>query len=301
MINPNLLPPDLCADQIVARIGLISDTHMPQRWPTLPTAVQTVFQDVDLILHAGDVGELWVLDQLSAIAPVIAVHGNDDTKDAQRELPYQQVITVAGQRILLWHSHFPDRVDELDSRRGDDLPPKFERSVERARRCGAQTVIFGHWHIPLVYEEAGVQVINPGAIASGNPFLRQVRQTVALLFLCTDGTAAVCHVDLAQPERIYQPPVDFTAGFNAVGQAFSASILAPELAGRERQLFQGMHAVGFEQALPAVLRVAHRCWAGQQPAITRADWLAEIANDPDLSAERKARYAAILNSVVDSG
>ena len=83
------------------RIGLISDTHMPERCAALPTAVFSTLANVDLLLHAGDVGELWVLDQLSAIAPVIAVHGNDDTAAAQRELPFQQIITAAGRRILL--------------------------------------------------------------------------------------------------------------------------------------------------------------------------------------------------------
>ena len=62
------------------RIGLISDTHMPERWPRLPSCIFSLFDGVDLILHAGDVGELWVLDELSLIAPVIAVHGNDDTE-----------------------------------------------------------------------------------------------------------------------------------------------------------------------------------------------------------------------------
>ena len=51
------------------RIGLISDTHMPERWPSLPPAIFELFKGVDLLLHAGGVGELWVLDQLSAIAP----------------------------------------------------------------------------------------------------------------------------------------------------------------------------------------------------------------------------------------
>ena len=80
------LPDSIKQSDIVTTIGLISDTHMPQRWPSMPTAVSQIFADVSMILHAGDVGELWVLDELSEIAPVIAVHGNDDTADAQREL-----------------------------------------------------------------------------------------------------------------------------------------------------------------------------------------------------------------------
>ena len=116
MIHPDLLPDGLSADRVAACVGLISDTHLPQRCLALPAAVFTVFRGVDVILHTGDVGELRVLDELSRLAPVVAVHGNDETRAAQRELPYQQVVAVAGQRILLWHSHFPDRVDEMLSR-----------------------------------------------------------------------------------------------------------------------------------------------------------------------------------------
>ena len=54
-------------------IGLLSDTHIPHRMTQLPQAVLDALVGVDVILHAGDVGELWVLDRLSAIAPVIAV------------------------------------------------------------------------------------------------------------------------------------------------------------------------------------------------------------------------------------
>src|SRR5262245_50582690 len=99
------LPPELPAERVAARIGLISDTHMPERCVALPPSLFDVLQGVDLLLHAGDVGELWVLDRLAALAPVVAVHGNDDTEAAQRELPYQQVIAVAGRRIELTHSH----------------------------------------------------------------------------------------------------------------------------------------------------------------------------------------------------
>src|SRR5262245_1829640 len=113
------LPPVLPAERVAARIGLVSDTHMPDRCVALPGALFDALKGVDLLLHAGDVGELWVLDQLSVLAPVVAVHGNDDTADAQRELPYQQIIAVARQRIVLTHAHFPDRAQELESRRAD--------------------------------------------------------------------------------------------------------------------------------------------------------------------------------------
>lgn len=295
------LPPTLPLDRVIAVIGLISDTHMPQRLAALPPALFTVFQDVDLLLHAGDVGALTVLDQLSAIAPVIAVHGNDDTPEAQRELPYQQVITQHGQRILLWHSHFPDRIDEMDSRRHDDFLPQLDRSLARARRCSARVVVFGHWHIPLVYETPEVMVINPGALASGNAFTRQLRQTVALLFLRDDGQPFVSHVDLAAPDRIYNPATDWSASFSTAALPYSASILAPLLEANLSYLRVQFTTFGFEQAMLPWLRVAHRCWAGQQETITLADLRHEVRTDPELSPRRKAAYEAILANLPATG
>jgi uncharacterized protein len=202
------LPPDLPAERVAARIGLISDTHMPERCRALPPVVFTLLRGVDLVLHAGDVGELWMLDRLSALAPVIAVHGNDDTAEAQRELPYQQVIALAGQRILLTHAHYPDRAEELASRRNDAWEPILERRAAMGRRAGAGIAVFGHTHVPMACPYADVLLVNPGAIASGNAVTRQRVQTVALLFLRDDGTPFVTHVDLASPHQPFVPPID---------------------------------------------------------------------------------------------
>ena len=108
-IHRTLLPSHVSADRIVARVGLISDTHLPARCAALPSAIFDALGDVDTVLHAGEVGALGVLDELSVIAPVIAVHGNDEGVEAQGEFPYQQIIAIAGRRVLLCHSHFPDR------------------------------------------------------------------------------------------------------------------------------------------------------------------------------------------------
>src|SRR5690606_154429 len=113
MTAPEQLPPGVAPDEIVGIIGLLSDTHMPLRRRWLPPELPAIFADVDLLLHAGDVGPLSVLDELGRIAPVVAVHGNDESEEAQRQLPYQQVVSVGGVRILLWHSHFPDWDEEM--------------------------------------------------------------------------------------------------------------------------------------------------------------------------------------------
>jgi hypothetical protein len=278
------------------RIGLISDTHMPERWPALPPAIFELFKGVDLLLHAGDVGELWVLDQLSAIAPVVAVHGNDDTADSQRELPYQQIITIAGQRILLWHSHFPDRTAELADRRVDGtLRQKLGRMISRAQRAEATLCVFGHWHMPLVLQQDDVMVINPGAIASGNPFTRQLVQTAALLEVAENGRLTLTHFNLAKSERPYLLPIDLDAGFPPNLTRYSDTILSPDLALLPQQRLWEIIHLDTAHLYPAVLRVAHRCWSGEQPFITRADLMAEVEQDLAIAPDVKAQVFTALN------
>lgn len=249
------------------KIGLISDTHMPQRWPRLPEAVGKLFAGVDLILHAGDVGELWVLDELSALAPVVAVHGNDETEEAQRELPYQQLLALGGQRVLLWHSHYRERAVELANRQ-DRWQPILDRLAARARRGGANMVVTGHTHVPMALMHKGVLIVNPGAIASGNFVTRQTRQTVALMTLANGAAPRIRHVDLARPQETYEPHVDVPAGFDAALAGYQESLLEPAL----RKPLRGLKPDMFEdpeRALAKILPLAQACWAGEQRWITR--------------------------------
>jgi putative phosphoesterase len=221
-MDDRFLPPELPAEHVAARLGLISDTHMPRRCAELPAAVFDVLRGVDLLLHAGDVGELWVLDRLSAIAPVIAVHGNDETAEAERELPYRQLVVAGGARILLTHGHYPDRAAEMASREDDAWEPKLARRAAMGRRAGARVVVFGHTHIPMAVARDGVLLVNPGAIASPNPATQQRIQTVAILFIRDDGAPFVTHVDLSHPDRPFAPRIDWQAGFRAAHARFTA-------------------------------------------------------------------------------
>src|SRR5579862_2998605 len=81
------------------RIGLISDTH-----GLLRPDVFTVFHDVQLILHAGDVGPDEILDELATIAPVHAVRGNTDAIDNPR-LPDAVELSINGLRVHVSHGH----------------------------------------------------------------------------------------------------------------------------------------------------------------------------------------------------
>lgn len=291
MSNDPLLPSGLTPDQVQARIGLISDTHMPQRRRHLPPALFDLFQGVDLILHAGDMGELWVLDQLSALAPVVAVHGNDDSPDAQRELPYQQIITVAGMRILLWHSHYPDWDEEMASRAADEIHPN--RTVERARRAQAWLAVFGHWHIPLTYRHDGILVVNPGALASGNELTRQLRHTVALLYVDRQATPHIVHVDLAAPDRPYTAVIDWQAGFSANYIHYSASILTPELASAMAYLRARLTRDEIMAMRETIAELAHPVWEEQRGYLTLTE-VEEALLAANLSGTLKRRLTSLM-------
>jgi hypothetical protein len=276
---------------VAVQIGIISDTHIPKRWDRIPDAVPELFEDVGLILHTGDVGELWVLDELGAIAPTVAVHGNDETEQAQHSLPFQQTLAIAGVRILLCHSHIPDRKRELAAREDDAWAPKLRRRSRQAQAVGARVYVFGHTHIPMAREVDGVLLLNPGAIASGNSFTRQTVQSVALLSLSANGEASVEHVDLSTGKRGGVPEVDWNAGFAAAHSNVSAYLVSPE---DHSTLMAAFKVAGDDWPVldEAILRCAWKRWGGRQDLIKLDEIIRELRADPQaprVFVERLAR------------
>jgi putative phosphoesterase len=210
-------------------IGLISDTHTPARWDDVPEAVFQCFAGVDFIIHAGDIGELWVPDKLGQIAPVIAVHGNDEGEQAKQVLPFRQTVMMAGRRMVVSHGHIPDHAAEMESRKDDRWYPKLQRWVDFAKESQAEIFVYGHSHIPMALQYDGVWLINPGAIASGSVVTRQKVQTVARLHLSVGVDPVIEHISLHDPSQRHVPPVDLDAGFIAWGAQYSQSALVPEL------------------------------------------------------------------------
>ena len=119
-------------------IGVISDTH-----GHVPSSVTNAFNDVDLIIHAGDIGEETVLKKLSKIAPVAAVRGNMDFGKWTGRLPETEIIEIG--QIVLYILHIANRLG------GDPA------------KTGYKAVISGHTHRPDMYEKNGVMFINPGS------------------------------------------------------------------------------------------------------------------------------------------
>jgi putative phosphoesterase len=300
LARDRLRPPDVPAARVTACLGLIADTHMGDRGRELPAALFDQFRGVDLILHAGDVGLLTTLTQLSALAPVVAVHGNDERfEETPRELPYQQLVGVAGHRIVLTHGHNPDLSQEAEARRDDRWEPKLARRAAFGHRAGARIVVYGHTHVPTHVEYDGVWLINPGATASGGLDTRMRHHTVALLYLRDDGVPFSVHVDLDHPERPFAPWSDWAAGFKAARDAFEASILAPELA-EDYFLLRGLVTTldrpVLEAVRAAVRTVAYRCWDGHQSEITRAELVAALKQSPTLPEEVRRQALDLLTA-----
>ena len=131
----------------MATVLVISDTHIPKVGDSLPRAVLKAARGADLVLHAGDLVEMRVLDELRALAPVRAVAGNMDLPEVSSVLPQQVTVEVEGKLIGLTHGSGP--------------PMGIERRV-LSRFSGVDAVVFGHTHKACVEEARGVLLVNPG-------------------------------------------------------------------------------------------------------------------------------------------
>ncbi|MBS3897253.1 MAG: metallophosphoesterase [Dethiobacter sp.] len=134
------------------RIGVISDTHIPARARLLPSELFTLFDGVDLVLHAGDLVEESVLQELAAIAPVEAVAGNMDSWELHNRLGRKKILELAGYRIGLIHG---------DS--GNDRSKTPQRVLQSFKQDSVDCIIFGHSHQPYHQTIQGILLFNPGS------------------------------------------------------------------------------------------------------------------------------------------
>ncbi len=148
------------------RVAVISDTHAPRFWKSMPPAVAAQLRDVDVILHAGDVCVPGVLDELAAFAPVHVVLGNNDGPEVSAwGAPETLEIDLAGVRVAMIH----------------DSGPKQGRARRMRRQFpGAELVVFGHSHIPWDTTQDGQRLFNPGSPTDKR---RQPRGTLGRLVI----------------------------------------------------------------------------------------------------------------------
>jgi len=122
------------------KIGVISDTHNH-----LDPAIPALFQGVEHILHAGDIGLPWIIQQLENIAPVTAVLGNTDTGLSYKET---ELTWLGDWKFLVHHIVNPH-----------SLTPDLKR---RVIKDNPDVVLFGHTHKAFWERIGGVLYLNPG-------------------------------------------------------------------------------------------------------------------------------------------
>jgi putative phosphoesterase len=145
-------------------IGVISDTHIPQ-FKKLPDSIWDHFAGVELIIHAGDLSVLAVLDELEAIAPVVAVQGNVEYEEVVLKLPIKREVVVGHCRIGIVHIL------------GDS---RNRVHLARQEFPNARVVVYGHSHIPWNQERNGLLLFNPGSATDRR---RQARCSIGLLYV----------------------------------------------------------------------------------------------------------------------
>lgn len=138
------------------RLGLLSDTHIPDAAAELPPEMMEAFRGVDLILHAGDIYIPSVLDDLERIAPVLAARGDDDYLSTltDERVKEKHVLKLEGQTLWLVHekayyftsSWWKSRIASGQDR--DDIP---------------DIVVFGHEHRTVVQRLDDILYINSGS------------------------------------------------------------------------------------------------------------------------------------------
>jgi uncharacterized protein len=167
------------------RIGLISDTHIPEACEHLPRPVFEAFAGVDLVMHAGDVYVNRVLDELAQIAPVMAALGNGDEGldghrfklDPDERVRIAHLLEIEGIRVGLAHAlPTPDETsDEV-----------FERAMQRHFGGIVDVLVIGHSHLEGITRFGSTLVVNPGS-ATLPRNLVDVPGTVAILEIAAGG------------------------------------------------------------------------------------------------------------------
>jgi putative phosphoesterase len=147
-------------------VGLISDNHIPVRARNIPKIVFKIFEDAEFILHAGDLVNLSVIDELELVSPVLAVYGNMDELDVRNKLPRMDSFKLFNWKIGVMHD--PGTLFGMGKMRKIAQQNKFD------------VLVYGHTHRPHVKWDENILFMNPGSPTDPiPPFM--VKPSVALL------------------------------------------------------------------------------------------------------------------------
>jgi len=136
-------------------VGILSDTHLSSCSDSFRAQVQTAFAGCEIIIHAGDLTDIAVLDAFSG-KKVYAVHGNMCNMGSQQVLPNSKLITLGGYRIGLFHGAWGPR-HTVEERAWAMFPL-------------ADCIIYGHTHHAVCHRIGKILFINPGSFQGTGQF-----------------------------------------------------------------------------------------------------------------------------------
>lgn len=133
------------------KIGVIADTHIPDRAKDIPQVILEDFKNVDMIIHAGDLVDLTVLDKLKTSCPNIkAVYGNMDSYEVRKKLAEKEIVKIRNYKIGIMHGYgAPHKLIDL-------LSHLFKNAA-------VDLIIFGHAHRGINEKRGDILYFNPGS------------------------------------------------------------------------------------------------------------------------------------------
>lgn len=134
------------------KIAIIADTHLKKDSGQLARLVAE-FDMVDLVIHAGDYGETWVLDYCQKHFNFIGVWGNTDNETIRSRVPEKQILTAGPYRLGVCHGHGQGKTTA-------------ERAYANFANDLVDIIIFGHSHQPMIHTSNKVLMLNPGSLTS---------------------------------------------------------------------------------------------------------------------------------------
>jgi putative phosphoesterase len=142
-------------------VGILSDTHIPDAVMEMPSQLKRVFNNVDMILHAGDIFVVSVLDELEQLAPVLAACGDSEYLETRNDPRVQERQELSVDGVTIWVCH----------------------DASQLKTCAEETlpdiIVGGHTHWPAIERRGRQTWINPGSATY--PEYQTRPGTVALL------------------------------------------------------------------------------------------------------------------------
>lgn len=174
------------------QIGVIADTHVPDLLPSLPDEISALLQNVDLIVHLGNITGGDMLRDLGRLAPVIAVRGEHD----ELPLPRETILSIGGLRLALTHGSklpFQDVQGTLAGKLNAGHGDARQRYLENLIRTlpDADAILFAHGNRPYMAWHGSTLLFSPGAVFhQAQPGDADMPASVGLLTIC-DGKIQV--------------------------------------------------------------------------------------------------------------